>query len=332
MCFPAREIERDRLATIAATWRLIGARRIPINVPSEWTGWQVFDPAADRRRYAERAAAGLCTRCGKCPPRPDGATCERVRGSRGPCDPNSTGGATGSARVCSTCAATRQPRRGCAPSAAGVPRSTAAGRARRAGSASGPNLAAYRERRNAQHQALSGIRRASGARRAGARPGLAGPRVDLSHLRSATGPAARPRESYATPAGARCLPGVPRARERYRAAGLVRQLRAATGPSRPAHVQAVPATAGRRHGPAPGSASAGPGAPVCGRSATAPRADRRGPVRPSAPASGTRADRKLCARCRRRAADKQRAHPSTSAHGPRGFAVGPFLQPAPACG
>ena len=77
--FPAREIERCRLESIAYTWRLIGAHRIPINAPSEWTGWRASDPADDRRRCAERAAAGRagrCTRCGKLPPRPDRQTSE----------------------------------------------------------------------------------------------------------------------------------------------------------------------------------------------------------------------------------------------------------------
>ena len=39
-------------------------------------GWQVVNPDGNRQRYAERAAAKRCTRCGKNPPRPDRKTCE----------------------------------------------------------------------------------------------------------------------------------------------------------------------------------------------------------------------------------------------------------------
>ena len=73
----AREIERCRLLTIAAVWRLIGGRRAPLNAPSEWNGWHVFNPDDERRRYAARGAAGLCVRCGECPPRPGRKTCQR---------------------------------------------------------------------------------------------------------------------------------------------------------------------------------------------------------------------------------------------------------------
>ena len=76
MCFPAVEIEQCRLLSIAAAWRLIGSRPAPLNTPSEWNGWQVVNPDGNRQRNAERAAAKLCTRCGKNPPRPDRKTCE----------------------------------------------------------------------------------------------------------------------------------------------------------------------------------------------------------------------------------------------------------------
>ena len=72
----APAIEQCRLLSIAAAWRLIGSRRAPLNTPSEWTGWQVVNPDGERQRYAERAAEGLCTRCGSNPPRPDRKTCE----------------------------------------------------------------------------------------------------------------------------------------------------------------------------------------------------------------------------------------------------------------
>ena len=54
----------------------------PRNSPSEWNDWQVFNPDDERRRYAERAAAGSCTRCGAAPPRPGRKTCQALRGSR----------------------------------------------------------------------------------------------------------------------------------------------------------------------------------------------------------------------------------------------------------
>ena len=72
----APAIEQCRLLSIAAAWRLIGSRRAPLNSPSEWTGWTVISPDADRTRYRDPAAAELCTRCGKNPPRPDRKTCE----------------------------------------------------------------------------------------------------------------------------------------------------------------------------------------------------------------------------------------------------------------
>ena len=75
--FPRRDIERTRLLAIAATWRLIGARRAPLNAPAEWNGWRIINPDDyERERYASRAAAGLCTRCGKAPSRPGCKTCE----------------------------------------------------------------------------------------------------------------------------------------------------------------------------------------------------------------------------------------------------------------
>ena len=76
MCFPAIEIERCRLESIAAAWHLIRATRAPLNSPSEWAGWSVVNPDANRALYHDRAAAKLCTRCGKHPPRPDRKTCE----------------------------------------------------------------------------------------------------------------------------------------------------------------------------------------------------------------------------------------------------------------
>ena len=70
------EIERCRLLTIAAAWRLIGAVRAARNTPSEWDGWQVINPDGERQRYAARGAEGVCTRCGRCPPRPGRKLCE----------------------------------------------------------------------------------------------------------------------------------------------------------------------------------------------------------------------------------------------------------------
>ena len=64
-----------RLAELAAIRRLIGATAAPINAPSEWIGWQVIAPDAEIRRYLQRAARGLCTRCGA-PPRLGRKTCE----------------------------------------------------------------------------------------------------------------------------------------------------------------------------------------------------------------------------------------------------------------
>ena len=75
--FCARDIEAVRLETILYIRRLTGATAAPPNAPSEWIGWQVITPAADRDRYHAHAAAGLCARCGACPPRPGLRTCER---------------------------------------------------------------------------------------------------------------------------------------------------------------------------------------------------------------------------------------------------------------
>ena len=70
-----QQIKALRLAELAAIRRLIGATAAPINAPSEWIGWQIIAPDAETRRYLQRAARGLCTRCGA-PPRPDRKTCE----------------------------------------------------------------------------------------------------------------------------------------------------------------------------------------------------------------------------------------------------------------
>ena len=56
--------------------RVIGATRGLPNAPSDWDGWSIIDPEDERRRYAARRAAGLCTRCGKYPPRPGRKLCE----------------------------------------------------------------------------------------------------------------------------------------------------------------------------------------------------------------------------------------------------------------
>ena len=70
-----QQIKALRLAELAAIRRLIGATAAPVNTPSEWIGWQVIVPDAETRRYLQRAARGLCTRCGA-PPRPGRKTCE----------------------------------------------------------------------------------------------------------------------------------------------------------------------------------------------------------------------------------------------------------------
>ena len=60
----AAQIEALRLAEIAYLRRLTGARAAPVNAPSEWVGWQIVTPDADRRRYLMRRVEGACTRCG----------------------------------------------------------------------------------------------------------------------------------------------------------------------------------------------------------------------------------------------------------------------------
>ena len=56
--------------------RVIGATRGLPNAPSDWDGWSIINPDGERQRYATRRAAGLCTRCGKYPPRPVRKLCE----------------------------------------------------------------------------------------------------------------------------------------------------------------------------------------------------------------------------------------------------------------
>ena len=74
--FDHLDIEWCRLSSIVDAWRLVGSRRAPVNAPSEWDGWRVFNPDDERRRYATRAAEGVCTRCGEQPPRPGRKLCE----------------------------------------------------------------------------------------------------------------------------------------------------------------------------------------------------------------------------------------------------------------
>lgn len=61
------QIEALRRAEIAWIKRLTAARAAPPNAPSEWAGWQIVAPDADRRRYLRRRVAGACTRCGAGP-------------------------------------------------------------------------------------------------------------------------------------------------------------------------------------------------------------------------------------------------------------------------
>ena len=64
MCFAAREIERERLSTIAAAWRLIRAQRVPVSAAAEHLpqyGYRVFLP--DVLRHARAVEAGLCIYC-----------------------------------------------------------------------------------------------------------------------------------------------------------------------------------------------------------------------------------------------------------------------------
>ena len=73
----ARQIKALRLAELAAIRRLIGGTAAPVNTPSEWIGWQVIVPDAETRRYLQRAARGLCTRCGNATARPGRKTCAK---------------------------------------------------------------------------------------------------------------------------------------------------------------------------------------------------------------------------------------------------------------
>ena len=57
----AAQIEALRRAEIAWIQRLTGARAAPVNAPSEWVGWQIITPDADRRRYVKRLVEGGCT-------------------------------------------------------------------------------------------------------------------------------------------------------------------------------------------------------------------------------------------------------------------------------
>ena len=63
----AHDIEALRLIEIAYLRRVTGARAAPVNVPSEWIGWQVLAPDRDARMRRQRAAEGTCTRCGGTP-------------------------------------------------------------------------------------------------------------------------------------------------------------------------------------------------------------------------------------------------------------------------
>ena len=65
----APAIEQCRLLTIAATWRLIGSRRIVTSdTYQNIGGFRIREPAADverqRRIVADRLAAGVCAECG----------------------------------------------------------------------------------------------------------------------------------------------------------------------------------------------------------------------------------------------------------------------------
>ena len=206
-----------------------------------------------------------------------------------PCGPSATGGATGSAAACSTCAATRQPRKVCAPSAAGAPRSTAAERARRAGSASGrtwqpTGSGAVDAKKPEKHP--PGI----WCTQCGARPGLAAP-AWICRVCVAGGPHKQRR----------------RARERYRAAGLC----ARCGRERDRQDRRNCARCRRREADAQTRYRTTHPTDRERLYADA-RERRRRRIAVGLCAECTRErdreDRKLCARCRHRAADKQRAH------------------------
>ena len=70
MPFPANEVERNRLREIWQHWRIINGRCAPIPysplvTPSEWTGWQILNPAGGPRNLLRRGQrTGICTRCG----------------------------------------------------------------------------------------------------------------------------------------------------------------------------------------------------------------------------------------------------------------------------
>ena len=71
-----RDAEALRALELVAIRRLIGATRGLPNAPSDWDGWSIIDPNDEKKRYAARRAAGLCTRCGQHPPRPGRKLCE----------------------------------------------------------------------------------------------------------------------------------------------------------------------------------------------------------------------------------------------------------------
>ena len=65
----APDIEHARLLSIAATWRLIGSRRIVTSdTYATLGGFRIREPAADvdrqRRIVADRLASGVCAGCG----------------------------------------------------------------------------------------------------------------------------------------------------------------------------------------------------------------------------------------------------------------------------
>lgn len=78
MAWTAIQVEALRLAQISWARRLTGARAAPINAPSEWIGWQIITPDANRRRYLRRLVDGTCTRCGG-GPLASRTLCERCR-------------------------------------------------------------------------------------------------------------------------------------------------------------------------------------------------------------------------------------------------------------
>ena len=183
-------------------------------------------------------------------------------------------------------------RRGCAPAAATRRPALAAGRASGARKVkpSGPRRCGRGARRAAR--AVTAGRRpvtvrpaARAARSITARAASGGARrdsrlvqpvrrpprhrrsgVDLSDLCCAAGAAAGPCAATARPG--------PLPRD-----GPLPRLWTRAGPPRPAHLPTLPEDAGGCIQSAPGGASAGPGAAVCGRARAAPEEDRRGAVR-----------------------------------------------------